>query len=67
MDSSYEESYYSKWEAQQRVNAILNQAMAYMDETAYGYSKERIVLDVMYKEFLTNVVYYEISYDYYVV
>lgn len=63
LGSNYEESYYSEWEAQQRVNAILNQAMAYMDETAYGYSKERIVLDVMYNEFLTNVVYYEISHN----
>lgn len=63
MGSSYGESYYAEWEAQQRVDAILNQAIAYMDETAYGYSKEHIVWNIMHGEFLTNVVYYELGYD----
>ena len=64
MGSSYGESYYAEWEAQQRVDAILNQAMIYVDETAYGYSKEYIVWNIMYEEFLKNVVYFEIGTDY---
>ena len=63
MGFSYGENYYAEWEAQQRVNAILNQVVAYMDETIYGYSKEYIIWGIMYEEFLKNVVYIEPGYD----